>query len=73
MILRFHFVLSDLHPGIEDLMCKRLGAKMLFCVPRNGKVLLRSSASCSKKDVPWKWGVGVCGICRRRHKYFLTL
>ena len=52
MILRFHFVLSDLHPGIEDLMCKRLGAKMLFCVPRNGKVLLRSSASCSKKDVP---------------------
>ena len=58
MILRFHFVLSDLHPGIEDLMCKRLGAKMLFCVPRNGKVLLRSSASCSKKDVPWKWGVG---------------
>ena len=73
MSLRFHFVLSDLHPVIEDLMCKRLGAKMLFCVPRNGKVLLRSSASYSKKDVPWKWGVGVCGICRRRQKYFLTL
>ena len=73
MSLRFHFVLSDVHPGIEDFICKRLCAKMLLCVPRNGKALLRASASCSKKDVPWKCVVGVCGISRRRQKCFLTL
>ena len=36
--------------------------------PRDGKVLLRSSAS--SLDVPWIWVVGVCGICGRRQKLF---
>ena len=48
MSLRFHLVLSDVDPEIEDFMCKRVGAEMFLHVPRKGKVLLRSSASCSK-------------------------
>ena len=48
MSLRFHLVLSDVEPGIEDFMCKRVGAKKFLRVPSKGKVLLRSSASCSK-------------------------
>ena len=44
MSLRFHLVASDVDPGSEDFMCKMVGAKMFLCVPRNGKVLLRSTS-----------------------------
>ena len=44
MSLRFYLVVSDMDPGNEDFMCKREGAKMLLRVPRDGMVLLRSSA-----------------------------
>ena len=37
---------SSVDPGSEDLMCKRVGEKIFLCSPRDGKVLLRPSASC---------------------------
>ena len=46
MGLRFHLVVSDVDPGNEDFMCKRVGSKMFLRVRRDGKVLFRSSASC---------------------------
>ena len=45
MSLRFHLVVSDVDPGNEDFMCERVDAKIFLRVPRNGKVVLRSSAS----------------------------
>ena len=41
MSLRFHLVVSEVDPGNEYFMCKRVGAKMRF-----EKFLLRSSSSC---------------------------
>ena len=41
MSLRFHLVASEVDPGNEYFMFKRVGAKMRF-----EKFLLRSSASC---------------------------
>ena len=32
MGLRFHLVVSDVDPGNEDFMCKRVGSKMFPCV-----------------------------------------
>ena len=47
MSLRFHLVVSDMDPGKEDFMCKRVGPKLFLRVPRDGKAILRSSsASC---------------------------
>ena len=46
MSLRFHLIFSDEDPGNEDFMCKRVGAKMFLPVPKDGRVLLRSSGSC---------------------------
>ena len=44
--LRLHLLASDLDPRNEDFMCKRVGAKIFFRGPRNGKFFLRSSTSC---------------------------
>ena len=41
MSLRFHLVVSEVDPGNEYFMCKRVGTKI-----RYEKILLRSSASC---------------------------
>ena len=37
---------SNVDPGNENLMCKRIGAKIFSLGLRYGKVLLRSSARC---------------------------
>ena len=66
--LRSHLFVSDVDPGNEDFMWKSVSAKVFLHGPREGKVLLRSSAS--SLDVPWIWVVGVCGICGRRQKLF---
>ena len=44
--LRFHFLVSDGDLGNKDFMCKRVGAKIFLHDPKDGKVLLRSSAIC---------------------------
>ena len=46
MSLRLHLFVSDVDPENKDFMCKRVGAKIFLCGTRDGKVLLRSSASC---------------------------
>ena len=43
---RVNLVVCDGHPGSEDFMCKRLGAKIFLRGPRDRKVLLRYFASC---------------------------
>ena len=35
-------------PRNKDFMCKRAGAEILLCGPRDGKVFLRYFGSCSK-------------------------
>ena len=47
-------------------MCKRVGAK-ISCV---ALWMERLYLELLKKDVPWKWGVGMLGICGRRRKCF---
>ena len=44
--LRGHLFISDVHPGNENLMYKRVGANIFLRGPRYGKVLLRSSVRC---------------------------
>ena len=45
-LIRFRLVVSDVDPGNKDFMCKRVSAKMFLRVPRDAKLLLRSSISC---------------------------
>ena len=44
------------------------GFKIFLCGPRDGKVFLISLdlLRAAKKNVPWNWGVGLCGIRGRR-------
>ena len=44
--LRLHLFVSDVDLGNEGFVCKRVGTNILLRGPRNGKVLLRSFASC---------------------------
>ena len=44
--LRRHLFVSDVDPGSEDFMCKRVDAKIFLRGPKNGKALLRSYSSC---------------------------
>ena len=49
---------SDVNPGNEHFMCKRVVAKIFLRGPKDCKVLLRSSANCSKRMF---FGSGVWG------------
>ena len=49
---------------------QEVGFKIFLPGPRDEKILLRSFASCKKKNLHWKWGVGVCGICYHRQIFF---
>ena len=44
--LIFHLFVSDVDPGNEDFMCKRVGAKIFLHGPRDGKVFLRLQCIC---------------------------
>ena len=44
--LRLHLFVSDVDLGNEDFVWKKVGANIFLHGPRNGKVLLRSFASC---------------------------
>ena len=46
MSLRLYLFVSDLDSVNEDFMRKRVVQKIFLRGPRDGKVLLRSSASC---------------------------
>ena len=46
MSLRFHLFVSDRDSENEDLICLRVSANIFLRSPRDGKVLLRSFASC---------------------------
>ena len=72
MRLRFHLVLSDVDLQNEDFMCKRVGTKMFFRVPRDGRFSLDLLQD-GKKGCALKVGCEVCGICGSRQKIFLTL
>ena len=40
MSLRFHLFVSDVDPGNEDFMCKRVGSRFC-CLARYGKIWAR--------------------------------
>ena len=62
----------DVEPGNEDFMCKRVGAKIFLRGPKNGKILLRSSAAV-KKGSSLEVGCGGVWNWWSQAKKFLTL
>ena len=69
MSLRFQIFVSDVDLGNEDFMCKRVGSRFCCLAPgmeRFSLDLLRAV----KKNLPWKWGVGVHGIYHREKMFF---
>ena len=70
MSLRFHLVVRDVDPGNKYFVCIKGSGKMSLHAPRDGKVLLKIFCKLLKRDLTWKWGVSVCGICGRRQKTF---
>ena len=60
---RFHLFVSDVNQGNEEIELKMSELKIFLRDPRDGKILLRSSASCCEiENVLWEWEVGVWGL-----------